>query len=755
MPKPKAKITIEDLLKLKFVSDPQMSPDGTRVMFVVKTVNTGKNKYFSHLWMVETNGRTSFQLVPHHKPQAGSLRYSDARQFTHGEVNDGSPRWSPDGKQIAFIRSKDKQSQIHLIPADGGEARALTKLPQGGIGGLAWSPNGKQLAFTFSQTPDEWTTKASEERKKKGLSTPPRIITRLRFRLDGAGFLGGRSHVWVADVESGKARQITSGDYDHHSLCWSPDGKQIAFFSNRSADPDVTPYEVDLWVTNAGAGRSRHVARKIFTPKGYKGNTSWSPDGRFIAYTGHVSASDPWIPRNERVWIVPANGKGAAKNLTASLDRTVGNSIICDTREAFAGGAAPIWSADGQRLFFVVSDNGSAHFYRADVRGGKLTPLVDGVLDVFGYSADKRAKKFALTIAKPTELGELFVFEESSHVGAQSLRPLKASLRARGTAPLQSEIPQIGGTRSVASDSPMRSRRSVTLQLALRQSSESKWGSSALQLTRLTKPFLSAVRVSPPEEVWVKSFDGTKIQSWVLRPPDFNPRKKYPLVFYIHGGPHAMYGNAFFHEFQMLAARGYVVMFINPRGSMGRDEKFASVIRGDWGNVDYKDLMACANYAARLRYVESKRMACAGGSYGGYMTNWIIGHTNRFKCAITDRSVVNLVSFAGTSDFPFCDNGYWKGNAWKDTATLVKHSPLSYAANVKTPLLIIHSEGDLRCPISQAEELYTALKKLGREVVFVRYPQETSHGMSRGGPPDLRIHRLKQITEWLDKHLKQ
>lgn len=266
---------------------------------------------------------------------------------------------------------------------------------------------------------------------------------------------------------------------------------------------------------------------------------------------------------------------------------------------------------------------------------------------------------------------------------------------------------------------------------------------------------METVRVSCPEEVWVKSFDGTKIQGWILRPPDFKPRKKYPLVFYIHGGPHAMYGNAFFHEFQMLAGRGYVVMYTNPRGSMGREEKFAAVIRGDWGNVDYKDLMACADYAARLRYVDSKRMACAGGSYGGYMTNWIIGHTNRFRCAITDRSVVNLVSFAGTSDFPFRDNGYWKGNAWKDTATLVKHSPLTYAANVRTPLLIIHSEGDLRCPISQADEFYTALKKLGREVVFVRYPQETSHGMSRSGPADLRMHRLRQIAEWLDKHLKR
>jgi dipeptidyl aminopeptidase/acylaminoacyl peptidase len=705
------KIVIEDLLKLKFVSDPQMSPDGTRVAFVVKIVNAEKNKYFSHLWMVGTESRTGFQPVQNDDAPVGSSRYPAARQFTHGEVNDGSPRWSPDGKQIAFIRTRDKETQIHLIPADGGEARALTKLPQGVIGNLAWSPNGKQLAFTFSQTPAEWTTDAVEERKKKNLSNPPRVITKLRYRLDGVGFLGGKSHVWIADARNGRARQVTDGDFDHHSLCWSPDGKRIAFFSNRSADPDLTPYAVDLWVTNVGTRRARHILEKIPTPKGYKGNTSWSPDGKFIAYTGHVSANDPWIPRNDRVWIVPASGKGAARNLTASLDRTVGNSIICDTREAFAGGTAPVWSADSQRLFFVVSDNGSAHLCSVGVQGGKVEPLTNGAMDVFGCSADKRVERFALAVAKPTELGELFLFEKNLAVGAQSLAPVVVR-------------PQAGAK------------------------------TAPLQLSNLTAPFRGSVRVSHPEEVWVKSFDGTKIQGWFLRPPDFDPRKKYPLVFYIHGGPHAMYGNSFFHEFQMLAARGYVVMYTNPRGSMGREEKFAAVIRGDWGNVDYKDLMACADYAARLRYVDNKRMACAGGSYGGYMTNWIIGHTNRFKCAITDRSVVNLVSFAGTSDFPFRDNGYWKGNAWDDTETLVKHSPLTYAAKIKTPLLIIHSEGDLRCPISQAEELYTALKKLGREVVFVRYPQETSHGMSRGGPPDLRIHRLKQITAWLEKHLK-
>jgi dipeptidyl aminopeptidase/acylaminoacyl peptidase len=271
------------------------------------------------------------------------------------------------------------------------------------------------------------------------------------------------------------------------------------------------------------------------------------------------------------------------------------------------------------------------------------------------------------------------------------------------------------------------------------------------QLTRLNADWLDKVQLSEPEEVWFDSFDGTKIQGWLLKPPDFDPTKRYPLLLYIHGGPHAQYGNTFFHEFQLHAARGYIVVYTNPRGSMGYDETFAAIIRGNWGDVDFKDIMAAADFAASLPYVDESRMAVAGGSYGGYMTNWIVTHTDRFRCAITDRSVVDLVSMAGTSDFPFKPDGYWEGNFWDRPEKLWEQSPLRYVANVKTPLLIIHSEGDLRCPIGQAEELFAALKRLKKEVVFVRYPQETSHGLSRSGPPDLRLDRLNRICEWLDK----
>jgi dipeptidyl aminopeptidase/acylaminoacyl peptidase len=226
------------------------------------------------------------------------------------------------------------------------------------------------------------------------------------------------------------------------------------------------------------------------------------------------------------------------------------------------------------------------------------------------------------------------------------------------------------------------------------------------------------------------------------------------MVLYIHGGPAAQYGRTFFHEFQVLAANGYVVLYTNPRGSLGREETFATCIAGDQGSVDYQDLMAAVDFAKTLSYIDTDRMAVVGGSYGGFMANWIIGHTKRFRCAIAERSIANRHSSVGCNDFPPMPDGHWEGNPWDRPEKLWQQSPLRLAANMETPLLLIHSEGDLRCPISQAEQLYSALKKLAREVVFVRYTRETNHGLSRNGPPDLRIDRLNRITKWLDKYLK-
>jgi len=273
-------------------------------------------------------------------------------------------------------------------------------------------------------------------------------------------------------------------------------------------------------------------------------------------------------------------------------------------------------------------------------------------------------------------------------------------------------------------------------------------------LTQLNSSIFAEIKPSDPEEFWFTSFDDTQVQGWFLKPPDFDPKNIYPLILYIHGGPAAQYGNSFFHEFQVLAAAGYVVLYTNPRGSLGREEAFATAIQGNWGELDYKDLMAAVDYTEKLPYIDTERMAVVGGSYGGFMTNWTVGQTDRFKCAITERSVANRHSAVGTSDAAPMPEGYWTGNAWDNPEKIWQQSPLRLAANVTTPLLIIHSEGDWRCRVEQAEQLFSALTALKREVVFLRYPLETGHGFSRNGPPDLRIDRLERIVGWLDKYLK-
>ncbi|MCI0440816.1 MAG: S9 family peptidase [Chloroflexi bacterium] len=662
-------ITAEDLLKLKFIGGPQISPDGERAAFTVKAVETQKNHYVTHLWMADIGtGRV--------------------RQFTHGEVTDGAPQWSPDGGCIAFVRTKDKQSQIWIIPADGGEAWQLTKLDEGGIGAPQWSPDGRRIALTFRPTHPDWTEKAGKEREEKGLSNPPRIITRLFYRMDGEGFLDTRQHLWTCDAETGEAKQLTSGEYDSGNPAWSPDGKRLAFTSNRSADPEMRPYEIDIWLMPSEGGELRRVP----TPIGSKRSLVWSPDGKRIAYVGYAVGEDPWGIHNDRLWVVGVEN-GDARCLTESLDRAVGNVTLGDARVMF-GGSPPAWSKDGERLFFQVSDKGSAHLYTVSPSDARPIALTKGAIDVLGFSVDAKAAAFILLIDQPSQPPEVF----------------SGSLDAEG--------------------------------FALRP------------LTMLNAPILDGLTLSEPEEVWFSSSDGTEIQGWVMKPPDFEAGRKYPFLLSIHGGPHAQYGNVFFHEFQMLAARGYVVMYANPRGSFGREEEFAACIRGDWGNLDYDDVMAAADFAETLPYVDTERMAVMGGSYGGYMTNWIVGHTGRFRCAITDRSVSNLHADFGTVDWPEHVDGYWPGDAWDRPESMWEMSPLKYAASISTPLLILHSEGDLRCPIHHAEQLYVALKLLKREVAFIRYPQETNHSMSRTGPPDLRLDRLGRMTEWLDKHLK-
>jgi acylaminoacyl-peptidase len=280
-----------------------------------------------------------------------------------------------------------------------------------------------------------------------------------------------------------------------------------------------------------------------------------------------------------------------------------------------------------------------------------------------------------------------------------------------------------------------------------------KGDSKSKDLTSINNAFMKQVDLPKPKEVWFKASDGFELQGWLVTPPDMKKTKKYPAILEIHGGPRAQYGFTFYFEMLYLATQGYIVFYTNPRGGGGRGETFAGSIIADWGSIDYSDCMDAADYLAQHPHVDKKNIGLTGGSYGGYMTNWIVGHTDRFKAAVTQRSVVDLKSFNGTSDFGYEIRYEFGGQYWHNEETYTRCSPLTYAQNINTPLLIIHSEQDLRCSIEQAEQLYITLKMMRKKVEFVRFPEE-SHGLSRHGRPDRRIARLEWINKWFKRYLK-
>jgi dipeptidyl aminopeptidase/acylaminoacyl peptidase len=429
---------------------------------------------------------------------------------------------------------------------------------------------------------------------------------------------------------------------------------------------------------------------RIEAPAGPKEAVAWSPDGKWIAYVGHIWPDDTWGGRNERVMLIPAGGAAEAKDLTGDTDKAVGYLTLADNHES-GGGLALIWAPDSESIYFPISEQGATLLYRVNRDGSGLTALTPADKELCCFSMSADGQRFGVTLGDAVEFADAF----------------------------------IGGVGD--------------------------WK----KVSDLNRSLKDEVDFQMPEEVRIQS-DGGEVHAWILRPTDFNESRKYPMVVYVHGGPALQYGgkSAPLHEHQWLAANGYVVIFANPRGSKGYGEAHTMAIHGDWGNKDWIDVQAVADYGCSLPYVDSTRTAIMGGSYGGFMTAWAVGHSERFRCAITDRLVGNIHSFSGTVDFAWEHGKFYKGNAWDDPSDMWRCSPLAYAGRINTPLMIVHSDGDLRCPVSQAEELFAALRMQRKEVEFVRYPAESSHGLSRNGPPDLRLDRLRRNLAWLDKYMK-
>lgn len=614
------------------------------------------------------------------------------RQWTHGEGSETSPRWSPDGKFLLFTSEREeKKAQLFVLPTEGGEAEKVTDLPQGSIAQARWSPDQTRIAFSFRALDVAWREDAIEERKKNKRSSPPREITRLRYREEGGGYLGSeRYQVHVLELTTRVVTPITSGDRDHGPFCWSPDGKQIAYIANTADDPDQLPNTEDLFVVSVEVPTNGTQPTKLNCPQGPKSAPAWSPDQTHIAYAGHDKPDEVWGVTNIHPWVVPVDS-GAARDLVPGSDVHCDNASLGDVTGS--GEDGPFWSADSSALLFLASERGAVDVYRAPINNTNAGPerLTRGLHAVRGLSPDQRGPNFALLLATPADAGDVY---------------------------------------ALASDPPEPRR-----------------------VTHVNQDLFDEVNVVTPVFFEAPSPDGHTVPCWALVPPGATAGA-LPTVVYLHGGPHLMVAHTLFHEYQALAAAGYMVLYPNPRGSKGYGEAWTAAIQGNWGEPAHADVIACVDYAVAQGWSDPARLGVAGGSYGGYLTAWIVGHTNRFAAAVAERGVYNLQSMAGTCDFVWIDRGYFDANTWDDPAAYLRNSPLSYAGNIDTPLLLIHSEGDLRCPIEQAEQMYAALKRQQKPVVFVRYGPEANHDLSRGGPPDLRLDRLRRITAWFDQHLK-
>lgn len=673
-PSKKRTITAEDLYDIQIISNVRLSPDGENAVYTVQRVDQEKEKKYTNLWIAPT------QTV-------------GPRQFTYGDQNDAHPRWSPDGRQIAFLSNRgnaEKPAQIYLLPFKGGEASPLTEI-EGEIGGFVWSPDGSQFVCTVRKTDSDVLEREEDEQKKK-LGTVARRYERVFYKLDGYGYLPKeRTHLWIVDAQSGEARQITDHPiFDETNPAWSPDGKLIVFTSNRSENPDFDPENIGLYVISADGGD----IREIKAPPGEKTLPSYSPDGKWIAYYGQDGKGN-WY-KNRGLWIVPADGSAPASFLTEKLDLHVDAWTINDMGQP--ENMPPTWSKDSQKLYFPVALHGSSILKTISIDGENLKTVVDektpqGDGSVTGsFSFDRDQERLAYFYATLYDPGQVYIKDKAS-----------------------------GTVRKISSHN---------------------------------ESLLDGIDLGTVETHWIEGPDGNDLQGWILKPPEFDSQSKYASILEIHGGPLTQYGYYFFHEFYYLAALGYVVHFSNPRGGRGYGEEHAGAIHEDWGNADYRDLMAWTDFVTEQPYIDAKRMGVTGGSYGGYMTVWIIGHTERYKAAVTQRCVSNLISMWGSSDFNWSFQQVF-GNQppFENLQMFWDQSPIKYIGEAKTPTLVIHSENDLRCPIEQGEQVFVALKKLGVDSEMVRFPDEF-HGLSRGGRTDRRIERLNHIQRWFDKYLK-
>ena len=607
-----------------------------------------------------------------------------------------------------------------------------------------------------------------------------------------------RGAVWVARLDgSVEPRQFTSGDRRDGMPRWSPDGRWLAFVSNRGGDPK-TP--ANLYVIPAEGGE----ARKLTDLKENVEIAEWSPDSSRLVFTArardeayaedderkrqprrfrrvfHKLDSVGWTgDRRKHIWTV---------DLDANVEQLTNGDCEDDT---------PAWTPDGRRIVFSAMRGDKwdveliNRLYVVDADGGDPEQLTgddasygwpafapdgrvayewtveDGTFPrhtQIGVASKLGAEGQLLTTALDRQCGPYPPIRGPLWTGARVVFAVENggnvhlySAAADGSA--QPEL--LVGGELVVGGYDVHGDALVYVASTHTTTRELYSGRDGKQLTNVGKAFTDGRELSEPERFIATSKDGTEVDAWIVRPPGFDAAEKYPVILTIHGGPFTQYGTAFFDEFQVMAAGGYVVLFSNPRGGSGYSEEWGRAIRGPlgdagpgWGTVDYEDVMAVVDTAlAKWDFLDGDRMGVIGGSYGGFMTSWIIGHTNRFKAAISERAVNNLVSMFGSSDLFWVFERQFGGPMWENVDAYLAGSPATYAKDIETPVLVLHSENDLRCNIEQGEHLFTLLRLLGKETEMVRFPAE-SHELSRAGSPVHRVTRFETILDWFDRYLK-
>jgi dipeptidyl aminopeptidase/acylaminoacyl peptidase len=628
-----------------------------------------------------------------------------ARPLTSG-TRDLSPRWSPDGRRIAFVRAPERDGrvqppQIHVMSMVGGESRAITDLPRGAAN-PAWSPDGKTIAFSSQTRPEELPSGKAKEKTAKPEDKPResdvKVITRAVYRANGVsgwGYVEGDrpSQVWTVPVPDEGSEPATPKRITSGEFA----AGNHRWSTNGAQIYFVSnrrrePYYSPRDTDLFAVPRDGGDPRTLATIDGTIGAYGPSPDGKQLAFVGALHGT-PERSYSQADLFVMDLAAGKPRNLTEKYDFDINGAITGDQRAPRGlHPAGPIWSGDGRTIAVHAGEHGNANIVAVDAQTGAMQPISRGSREVMSYSADAAGRKFALVVSSPTVVGDLYTMRAGE---------------------------------------PGMSK----------------------QLTAFNDELFRQLALNEPEEIWYPSFDGRKIQGWILKPPAFDASKKYPLILQIHGGPHAAYGNTFTHEFHWMAAKGYVVLYTNPRGSSNYGQDFGNIIQFRYPGDDYKDLMAGVDEVLKKGYIDESRMAVTGGSGGGLLTNWVVTQTTRFKAAASQRDISDWTNFWYTADFTLFTPTWFRKAPFEDPADFAARSPITHVAKIQTPLMFILGDEDWRTPPSAGgEQLFRALKYLKRPTVMVRFPGE-NHDLSRSGKPWHRVERLQHIAGWFDKWL--